>query len=130
MARLSVKRVRTSTLATSDPPTSVRTALEQIFGNLLDSALKYLDPRRPGQIEVSAAEKAAESVMFQVRDNGLGIAEEGMDKVFAPLRRAGPQEGMGVGVRAGVAAPPGRANRLPALVRRRLNLQIHIAQGE
>lgn len=78
---------------------SDRTAIEQIFGNLLDNALKYLDPGRAGQIEVSA-EETAEGVVFQVRDNGRGIAEKDMDKVFAPFRRAGPQnvpgEGMGL----------------------------------
>ncbi len=79
--------------------TSDRAAIEQIFGNLLDNAIKYLDPQRPGHIEVSA-EETADATLFHVRDNGRGIAEDDMDKVFAPFRRAGPQdvpgEGMGL----------------------------------
>jgi PAS domain S-box-containing protein len=79
--------------------TSDRTAMEQVFGNLADNAVKYLDPQRPGQIEVWA-EETAESFVFHVRDNGRGIADEDMDKVFAPFRRAGrqdtPGEGMGL----------------------------------
>jgi len=78
---------------------SDRTAIEQIFGNLLDNAIKYLDPDRAGQIEVSAEENA-DATVFHVRDNGRGIAEDDMDKVFAPFRRAGsedvPGEGMGL----------------------------------
>jgi PAS domain S-box-containing protein len=78
---------------------SDRTALEQVFSNLMNNAVVYLDPGRPGQIEVSA-EETAEAFVFHVRDNGRGIAEEDMDKVFAPFRRAGPQdvpgEGMGL----------------------------------
>ena len=79
--------------------TSDRDAIEQIFGNLLDNAIKYLDPQRPGHIEV-AAEETADAIVFRVRDNGRGIAEDDMDKIFQPFRRAGPQdlpgEGMGL----------------------------------
>jgi PAS domain S-box-containing protein len=79
--------------------TSDRTAIEQIFGNLLDNAIKYMDPNRSGQIEVSAEEMAGATV-FHVRDNGRGIADDDMDNVFAPFRRAGtqdvPGEGMGL----------------------------------
>jgi signal transduction histidine kinase len=78
-----------------------RTSMEQILGNLLDNAVKYLDPDRPGEIEITA-ERDRDETTFHVRDNGRGIAEDDMDKVFAPFRRAGrhaehvPGEGMGL----------------------------------
>jgi len=76
-----------------------RTSMEQIMGNLLDNAVKYLDPARPGFIEISAERDHTETT-FQVRDNGRGIDEADLDKIFAPFRRAGrqdvPGEGMGL----------------------------------
>lgn len=76
-----------------------RTGLEQIFGNILSNAVNYLEPGRPGEIEI-AGEAGDEETTFFIRDNGRGIAKEDMDKVFAPFRRAGKQnvkgEGMGM----------------------------------
>jgi len=76
-----------------------QTSLAQIFGNILDNAVKYLDQSRPGHIEVSACQEADKTV-FTISDNGRGIAPDDMDKVFAPFRRAGkqdqPGEGMGL----------------------------------
>ena len=76
-----------------------RTSMEQIMGNILGNAVKYLDPDRPGEIKVTAESGDGETT-FLVRDNGCGIAEKDMDKVFAPFRRAGrqdvPGEGMGL----------------------------------
>jgi PAS domain S-box-containing protein len=81
------------------PVVADRTAMEQIIGNILGNAVKYLDAERPGQIEVGAATNNGEMI-FSIRDNGRGIAQEDMDKVFAPFRRAGkqdtPGEGMGL----------------------------------
>ncbi len=76
-----------------------RTSMEQIMTNILNNAVLYLDPVRPGEIEISG-ERTEESAMFRVHDNGRGIAPHDMDKVFAPFRRAGqpdvPGEGMGL----------------------------------
>lgn len=76
-----------------------RTSMEQIVGNILDNALKYLEPGRPGVIEVTA-DRHEDGVVIHVRDNGRGIARDDMHKVFAPFRRAGrqdvPGEGMGL----------------------------------
>ena len=76
-----------------------RIAMEQIMSNILNNAVIYLDPDRPGEIEITG-EHNDEVTTFHVRDNGRGIAPDDMDKVFAPFRRAGkqdvPGEGMGL----------------------------------
>ena len=74
-----------------------RTALEQILGNLLTNAVLYLEPGRPGRIEVGGSRGPDETTFF-VRDNGRGIAPEDMPKVFAPFRRAGKQDVKGEGM--------------------------------
>jgi signal transduction histidine kinase len=76
-----------------------RLSMEQIMGNILTNAVLYLDPGRPGEIEITA-ERSHDETTFHVRDNGRGIAEKDMPKVFAPFQRAGrqdiPGEGMGL----------------------------------
>lgn len=63
-------------------------ALEQIFGNLLDNAVKYLSPDRPGYIHVGVRQSGYD-IRFSVADNGRGIAESDRRKVFEIFRRAG-----------------------------------------
>ena len=73
------------------------TALEQIIGNLLTNAINYLDPERPGRIEIGG-EKTALGTKFWIKDNGRGISKEDHEKVFAPFRRAGKQDVKGEGM--------------------------------
>ena len=76
-----------------------RLALTQIFGNLLANAVAYLEPSRPGEIAITAVQHPGVTV-FAVRDNGRGIAEDDIPRVFEPFRRVGrqdvPGEGMGL----------------------------------
>jgi len=76
-----------------------RMAVVQIFGNILTNAVKYLEPSRPGRVNISAEGHANETV-FSIQDNGRGIARSDYSKIFTPLRRAGrqdvPGEGMGL----------------------------------
>ncbi|MFP4500512.1 MAG: ATP-binding protein [Candidatus Hydrogenedentota bacterium] len=75
------------------------TAMEQIFANLLDNALKYLAPDRPGHIAIYATQ-CNESHWLHVEDNGRGIADEDKELIFQVFRRTGretePGEGMGL----------------------------------
>jgi len=75
-------------------------ALEQVFSNLLDNAVKYLKPGEPGRIEMSCQETGRDYV-FTIRDNGRGIAAEDSDRVFNIFRRArntGDVRGLGLGM--------------------------------
>ena len=76
---------------------SDRVALEQVFGNLLDNAIKYLQPGRPGSI-VIRAEQSADRVRIVITDNGRGIAEKDHERVFDLYRRAGVQDRPGEGI--------------------------------
>ncbi|HJT76050.1 MAG TPA: CHASE3 domain-containing protein [Gemmataceae bacterium] len=80
------------------------TALEQVFANLIGNALNYLDPRRPGLIEVGSAGTGSGDGLqtYYVKDNGLGIPEPYQHKVFQAFQRVHPEvargEGMGLAI--------------------------------
>ena len=77
------------------------TAVEQIFANLIGNAVNYLDPKRPGRIEVGVLNGAPSAVRtYYVKDNGRGIPESGMAKLFLAFQRFhdGAAKGEGIGL--------------------------------
>jgi signal transduction histidine kinase len=76
---------------------SDRLALEQIFSNLIDNALKYLKPGVPGDITVRGRTKLGFAI-FEVADNGRGIDPKDHQRIFDLFRRAGPQDKPGQGI--------------------------------
>ena len=80
------------------------TAVEQIFANLIGNAVNYLDPNRPGKIEIGMTEREVDDLenplTYYVKDNGLGIADAYLPKVFAVFQRlhgsVAPGEGVGL----------------------------------
>jgi signal transduction histidine kinase len=76
---------------------SDRLALEQIFSNLIDNALKYLKPGVPGEITVRGRSKLGFAI-FEIIDNGRGIAPKDHQRIFDLFRRAGPQDKPGQGI--------------------------------
>ena len=84
----------------ADLPTIVadRLAVEQVVGNLIDNAVKYLDPARPGRIAITARPAGGNRVRIAVADNGRGIAERDHARVFELFRRSGVQDRPGDGI--------------------------------
>ena len=72
----------------------------QVLTNLLDNAVKYIDPARKGKIEISGKVEEGNSI-YSVKDNGIGIASEHQDKIFEIFHRLDPTgrvagEGLGL----------------------------------
>ena len=86
-----------------------RSALEQIFANLLDNAAKYLAADRPGRIVVRGHVARADAI-FEIEDNGRGVAPADHERIFELFRRAGPQDRPGEGI--GLAHTRANARRL------------------
>jgi PAS domain S-box-containing protein len=77
------------------------TAVEQVFANLIGNALNYLDPTRPGTVEVASVPGEDPAVrVYYVWDNGVGIPAAHHAQVFQAFRRLhpglAPGEGMGL----------------------------------
>lgn len=77
--------------------TSDRLAIEQVFGNLVDNAVKYLDTDRPGRIVIRGRDLEA-NVQFEIEDNGRGIAPKDFERIFDLFRRSGVQDQQGEGI--------------------------------
>lgn len=76
---------------------SDRLAIEQIFSNLIDNALKYLKPGVPGDITIRGRTKLGFAI-FEIADNGRGIDPKDHQRIFDLFRRAGTQDKPGQGI--------------------------------
>ncbi len=65
---------------------SNKTAIFQIFQNLISNSIKYAKENEPPEI-IIAAEEFKEVYQFTVRDNGIGIGKEYYEKVFVLFQR-------------------------------------------
>lgn len=100
---LSVQIDSTGAVVTRDPLPEIevdKTLITQVYQNLIGNALKFAAPDRNPAVHL-AAEETDEGVRLSVIDNGIGIASEYSEKVFAPFKRLhsrSQKEGSGVGL--------------------------------
>jgi len=59
--------------------------LYQVFTNLIANAIKFTDQ---GQIVVSAALCSSASIRIEVKDSGIGIAEQALARIWQPFEQA------------------------------------------
>jgi signal transduction histidine kinase len=98
--------------------------LEQIFGNLLSNALKFVEKNVQPRIAITAEERG-EYIRVSVRDNGIGIPPEYRKRIFRPFERLHTAEiypGTGIGLamvtkgverlggKLGIDSEPGRGS--------------------
>ena len=73
--------------------------LKQVLINLLSNAIKYNRPG--GSVELIARSQGGECVL-EVRDTGIGLPADQLDKLFQPFQRlgreSGPIQGSGLGL--------------------------------
>ena len=92
---LTVTHLRESVIVDADP-----TRLAQVFGNLLNNAAKFSEPR--GRIALSV-ERENGDVLVRVRDHGIGIAAAMLPKIFDLFSQLQPslerdRGGLGIGL--------------------------------
>jgi len=71
--------------------------IEQVLINLLLNAFQAVQSRKKAQIELNALLDGRGRIIIQVVDNGPGISEENLEKIFIPFFST-KEEGSGIGL--------------------------------
>ena len=92
-----------------------RQRLQRVFQNLVDNGVKFTDENQAPKIEIGArfVDAAQREVLCWVRDQGTGISDDLVDKVFDLFRQADrKKEGTGVGLAIAQRIVEGHGGRI------------------
>lgn len=73
----------------------------QLFQNIIENAIKFVKPGQTPVVFIQAERVDADCFQFAIQDNGIGIAPDYKDKVFAIFQRLYPDSqdsGTGIGL--------------------------------
>ena len=73
------------------------TIINQIFTHIIDNAIKFRNKEEESYINISAKQNG-ESITYCVCDNGIGISETDIEKIFDVFFRVNPEIGEGEGI--------------------------------
>src|SRR6266542_1148756 len=99
-----------------------RQRLKQVLLNLLSNAIKY---NRPGGTATVAVEADGDRIRIRVRDEGVGIPEHQLERLFVPFERLGAEAGDVEGTGLGLAL----SKRLVALMGGEIALDSTVGRG-
>jgi PAS domain S-box-containing protein len=105
------------------PVLANRASLVQCVSNLLTNAVKFVPAGATARIQV-ATEQHDSKVKFAVKDNGIGIPENLLSKIFEPFQRGHPEAGY-EGTGMGLAVVRKAIQRMGGT----LGVQSHVGQG-
>ena len=93
--KISLNLNREQSYIKSDP-----TRLRQVLDNLLSNAIKFTDE---GEVEVGYTKKSDDTLLFWVKDTGVGISTQNYEKIFERFRQVDDStnrlyEGTGLGL--------------------------------
>ncbi|MBI4843871.1 MAG: response regulator [Nitrospirae bacterium] len=77
--------------------------INQVFSNLIENSVKFLDPGRKGIIKVSGRIEEGQSV-YCVEDNGIGIPIKYQEDIFKMFHQLDPKNTAGDGIGLAIAS--------------------------
>jgi signal transduction histidine kinase len=70
--------------------------LQQVFLNIINNSFEALDDG--GRVDISIHTRNEEEIVVEITDNGTGISEENINKIFEPFFTSKKEQGTGLGL--------------------------------